>query len=63
MATGMPQQRSDCRVAPFVREAGAGPGSSACTRTRAPRDNREAIHPERLAALDIGRKIMAGSTL
>jgi len=27
MATGMLQQRSDCRVAPpFVREVGAGPG-------------------------------------
>ena len=41
MATGMLQQRSDRRVAPFVREAGAGPGVVACTRTRAPRDNGE----------------------
>jgi hypothetical protein len=26
MTTELPQQRSDRRVAPFVREAGAGPG-------------------------------------
>jgi hypothetical protein len=36
MATGMLQQRSDCRVAPFVREACAGPGVPPCPATPHP---------------------------